>query len=202
MTTYSLTTKQKAVLEMIRQTVEAQGYPPSLREIAAHFHMVGTRAVEKHLLALEKKGYIQKGRGARALMVVGQKYSRAVPILGKVAAGQPILAEENLLGKLMVDPSIARWNDTFLLKVKGESMIDAGILDGDLVLVKPQPDAESGEIVVAMVEGEATVKRLIKKRNRIVLQPENPAFFPIVMTGKNGILQILGKVVGLIRLDI
>ncbi len=202
MTTYPLTEKQKAVLELIRKTIEAQGYPPSLREIASHFQMVGTRGVEKHLLALEKKGYIRKGRGARALEVVGLKYSRSVPILGKVAAGQPILAEENRLGTLMVDPSIARWDDAFLLKVKGESMIDAGILDGDLVLVKPQPDAESGEIVVAMVEGEATVKRLIKKRNAVTLQPENPAFFPIVMTGENGILQILGKVIGLIRSDI
>ncbi|MFQ5598801.1 MAG: transcriptional repressor LexA [Nitrospiria bacterium] len=201
MTTSTLTSRQKAVLDLVRQTIEKQGYPPSLREIAAHFRMVGTRGAEKHILALEKKGYIRKGSGARALEVVGQKYSRSIPILGKVAAGQPILAEENRLGNLMVDPSIARCDDAFLLKVKGESMIDAGILDGDLVLVKPQPDAESGEIVVAMVEGEATVKRLIKKRSQVVLQPENPAFFPIVMTGRNGILQIIGKVVGLIRLD-
>ncbi len=187
---------------MICKTVETQGYPPSLREIAGHFEMVGTRAVEKHLIALEKKGFIRRGKGARAIEVTGQVSGRAVPILGKVAAGSPILAEEHLLGHLMLDPTIARWEDVFLLKVQGESMKDAGILDGDLVLVKPQSDAETGENVVAMIEGEATVKRLIKRGNEIILQPENEAFSPIVITAEDAEVQILGKVVALFRLNV
>ena len=182
--------------------MERRGYPPSLREIARHFGMVGTRAVEKHLIALEKKGVLRRGAGARALEVVGRAYSRTIPILGRVAAGKPILAEENLLGRLAVDPSIARWKESFLLKVTGESMKDAGILDGDLVLVRPQPDADSGEIVVAMVEGEATVKRLIKRKGKLILQPENPAFDPILITEKDGPVQIVGKVAALFRLNI
>ena len=200
MPTLPLTLRQKAIFDLIRQKVEKQGYPPSLREIARHFGMVGTRAVEKHILALEKKGYLRKGTGARALAVVGHTHGRATPILGRVAAGKPILAEENILGTLTVDSAIAKWKDAFLLKVQGESMKGTGILDGDLVLVKPQPDAESGEIVVAMVEGEATVKRLIKKEGQIVLQPENPDFDPIVITEKDETFQILGKVMGVIRL--
>ncbi len=188
---------------MICKTVETQGYPPSLREIAAHFEMVGTRAVEKHLIALEKKGFIRRGKGARAIEVSGQVSSgRAVPILGKVAAGSPILAEEHLLGHLMLDPTIARWKEVFLLKVQGQSMKDAGILDGDLVLVKPQADAETGETVVAMIEGEATVKRLVKRDNEIILQPENEAFSPIVITAEDAEVEILGKVVALFRLNV
>lgn len=197
-----LTQRQKEVLDMISHTIESQGYPPSLREIAKYFEIVGTRAVEKHLIALEKKGYIRKGKGARAIEVLGQSSGRSVPILGKVAAGTPILAEEHLLGHLMLDPTIARWEDVFLLKVQGESMKDAGILDGDLVLVKPQADAETGETVVAMIEGEATVKRLIKREKEIILQPENPAFSPIVITEQDSTVEILGKVVALFRLGV
>lgn len=187
---------------MISKTIETQGYPPSLREIAKYFEIVGTRAIEKHLIALEKKGYLRKGKGARAIEVIGQTSGRSVPILGRVAAGSPILAEEHLLGHLMLDPTIARWKDVFLLKVQGESMKDAGILNGDLVLVKPQSDAETGETVVAMIEGEATVKRLIKRQNEIILQPENPAFSPIVITEQDSTVEILGKVVALFRLGV
>jgi len=194
-----ITKRQQEVLEFIRHSVTDQGYPPSLREIGSHLKINGTRAVEKHLNALEKKGYIRKGIGARALEVIGHRTGRAVPIIGRVAAGRPILAEEYIEGNLIIDEKIDRGKDTFFLRVVGESMKDVGILHGDLVLVKPQPDANSGEIVVAMVEGEATVKRLIKKRKSIVLQPENDAFVPIIMTGKNGVLEIVGKVIGLVR---
>ncbi len=200
MPTTLLTYRQKAVLDFIHRMVERRGYPPSLREIAHHFGMVGTRAVEKHIQALEKKGYLKKGTGARALEVMGRTYGRALPVLGQVAAGKPILAEENRLGTLTVDPTMARGQDVFLLKVKGESMRGAGILNGDLVLVNPQPDAESGEIVVAMVEGEATVKRLMKRMDRIVLQPENPNFDPMIITERDETFQVLGKVMGVIRL--
>lgn len=205
----TITARQQEILTFIQQTVEQKGYPPSLREIAGHFGMVGTRGAYKHVAALIRKGYLRKGPGARALEVLSQSFQakavqsksagRAIPILGRVAAGQPILAEENLLGHLAVDPSLVRGREAFLLKVKGESMRDAGIFDGDLVLVKRQADADSGEIVVAMVEGEATVKRLIKKRGSLILQPENPEFDPIVLTEKDASFQILGKVVSLIR---
>lgn len=202
MTTTSLTTRQKEILDFIASTLQERGYPPSLREIAARFHIAGVRAVQKHVHALERKGYLRKGAGARALELIGHAQGRSLPILGKVAAGLPILAQENWLGNLMIDPSIAPWQDAYLLKVKGQSMKEIGILEDDLVVVKPQPDAESGEIVVAMVEGEATVKRLIKKKQHYVLMPENPDFEPIVITEKEGTFQILGKVVSVIRLNV
>lgn len=193
-----LTDRQKEVLDFIQKSVEKQGYPPSLREIGRHFGMAGTRGAEKHLLALTKKGYLRKGAGARALEITGRPHGRAIPIVGKVAAGKPILAEENLSGTLTLDPSIARWKDAFLLRVKGESMKEAGILEGDLVLVRPQADAESGEIVVAMIDDEATVKRLIKKRGSILLKPENSDFDPIIIK-ENQPLRLIGKVVGVFR---
>lgn len=198
----NLTARQKEVLDFIRHTIEVQGYPPSQREIADHFHMAAHLGVQRHLLALEKKGYIRRGKGARALEVIGQTSGRSVPILGKVAAGTPILAEEHRLGQMMIDSGIARWNNVFLLKVQGESMKDAGILDGDLVLVKPQRDAESGETVVAMIDGEATVKQLIKEKKRVILNPKNDAFAPIIMTEKDLPVEILGTVVGLVRREI
>lgn len=195
-----LTDRQKEIFDFISLTLEQQGYPPSLREIAGHFGLVGTRAVEKHLIHLEQKGVIRRGTGARAIEVIGHT-SRSVPILGQVAAGQPIFAEENLLGTLAVDPSVARWKRAFFLKVRGESMTGAGILPDDLVLVKPQPDAESGEIVVAMVEGEATVKRLVKQKEKILLQPANSLYQPIVISPPD-ILKILGKVTAVFRLSL
>jgi repressor LexA len=202
MTTYPLTPRQKQILDFIASMIQKRGYPPSLREIAEHFDIAGVRAVEKHVQALERKGYLRKGAGARALELVGHAQGRSLPILGKVAAGQPILAEEHLLGNLMIDPSIAPSQDAYLLKIKGQSMKEIGIMEGDLVVVKPQPDAESGEIVVAMVEGEATVKRLIKKKQEYVLMPENADFKPIVIKENDGAFQILGKVVSVIRLNV
>jgi len=202
MTKFSLTEGQQAVLSFLKKYITNQGYPPSEREIAKGLGTRWIRGVQRHLAALEKKGAIRRGKGARAIELIQRGEDQGLPILGQVAAGRPILAEENLIGRFSLDKTQRRWKDAFLLKVKGESMKEAGILDGDLVLVKPQPDAESGETVVAMVEGEATVKRLIKKGKRIILQPENPAFAPIIITERDGTLQILGKVVGLVRLEI
>ncbi|SRR5579884_123794 len=209
MPTYPLTDRQKEILDLIQRIVRAQGYPPTQREIARHFGLSGTRAVEKHLSALIEKGYLRKGPGKRAWEIIGdvskrngeeeKGAGRILPILGKVAAGRPLLAQENRLGTLIVDSSVARWKDCFLLKVRGESMKGAGILDGDLVLVKPQSDADHGEIVVALLDDEATVKRLIKKRGSIILQPENPAFEPIVLTQTSS-AQIIGKVAGVFRI--
>lgn len=198
MNTSPLTARQKEILDFLRRTVDKRGYPPSLREVGSHFG-IAVRAVYKHIHLLAQKGYLKKGRGARAIELTERASARAVPIIGRVAAGRPILAEENQTGTFALDLSVARWKDLFLLKVQGESMKGAGILDGDLVLVKPQPDVDSGEIVVALMEGEATVKRLIKKGGAVILQPENPAFEPIAINRQSP-AEIIGRVVGVFRI--
>src|SRR5579863_38733 len=207
MPTHPMTPRQKEILDLIDRFAREQGYPPSQREIAGYFGFSGTRAVEKHLKQLIEKGYLRKGTGNRTWEVISgakgrdvkeKSSGRVIPILGRVAAGRPILAEENRLGSLTVDSSLARWKDSYLLKVRGESMQGAGILDGDLVLVKPQSDADSGEIVVALVDDEATVKRLIKKTGGALLMPEHPAFEPIAIT-RHSSIQIIGKVAGVFR---
>lgn len=193
-----LTNRQAEVLSFLNKYIGKVGYPPTLREITKHFRINGHRAVQKHLLALERKGYLTCGGGARSIVVANQPQAASVPILGQVAAGKPILAEENILGTLALDRSVTRGGQVFLLKVKGDSMIDAGILDGDYVLVRVQAHAENGEIVVALVEDEATVKRVFHRGDKIVLQPENPAHQPMTFTKKDN-LRILGKVMGVIR---
>lgn len=198
MNTSPLTVRQKEILDFLRRTVDKRGYPPSLREVGSHFG-IAVRAVSKHIHLLAQKGYLKKGRGARAIELTERASARVVPIIGRVAAGRPILAEENQTGTFALDLSVARWKDLFLLKVQGESMKGAGILDGDLVLVKPQPDVDSGEIVVALMEGEATVKRLIKKGGAVILQPENPAFEPIAINRQSP-AEIIGRVVGVFRI--
>jgi repressor LexA len=182
----------------VNKFIARSGYPPTVREIAKHLRIRGHHAVRKHLLALEKYGHLTRGRGARSIGIADQPQAISVPILGQVAAGKPILAEENILGTLALDRSIIRGGQVFLLKIKGDSMIGAGILDGDYVLVKVQAQAENGEIVVAMVEDEATVKRVFHRGDKIVLQPENPAHQPMTFTQKDT-LRILGKVMGVVR---
>lgn len=198
-----LTDRQTEVLNFVNKFIAKSGYPPTVREIAGHFRIRGHHAVRKHLLALEKSGRLTRGRGARSIGVTDHPEATSVPILGQVAAGKPVLAEENILGTLALDRSVTRGGSVFLLKVKGDSMIGAGILDGDYVLVRLQARAENGEVVVAMVEsasgGEATVKRFFHRGDRIVLQPENPAHPPLTFT-PNDALRILGKVVGVVRL--
>lgn len=191
--------RQAQVLRLIRESLEKRGYPPSLRELAAGLEVSGTRAIEKHVQALERKGLLRRRGGARSIELLGRPTGgRKVPILGRVAAGRPILAEENREGELALDPSLARWEDCFLLRVRGDSMTGAAILDGDLVLVRPQKGAEDGEIVVAMLDGEATVKRLKLGGGRAMLKAENPAYKPMEL-GKDESSGILGKVVGVIR---
>lgn len=195
-----LTARQREVLSLVEKSLEERGYPPTLRELAAALGASGTRAVEKHLAALERKGRLKRGRGSRALELSERPSGRVVPIVGRVAAGSPTLAQENREGSLTLDATLARWPGCFLLRVKGESMRLAGILDGDLVLVKPQESADNGDIVVARLDEEATVKRLLKKKDgTLELQPENPAFAPIpVPPGES--FGVLGKVVGVLRL--
>lgn len=196
--TTTLTKRQNQVLTFIKSWSERRGYAPSLRDIAAHLRIDGTRAVEKHLAALIKKGFLKKGSGARALTLPDRAVGLSLPIVGTVTAGRPILAEENLVGFFTVDPAVARGGEHFFLRIKGDSMTGAGILDGDLALVRRQPDADSGDIVVAMIGEEATVKRLKKSARSIALVPENPKYVPIEAS-ENEYFAVLGKVVGVFR---
>ena len=195
----NLTKKQSQILHFISQYISKVGYPPSIREIASHFRIKGISAVKKHLDALERKGYLSRGSGARCIEMANRPRTVTVPVLGQVAAGRPILAEENLLGTLAINQSAARWKDAFFLIIKGDSMIDAGILEGDYVLVKKQSHAENSDIVVALVEDEATVKRFFHKGSHVVLQPENPAYQPTLFRKEDN-LKIIGKVMGVVRL--
>lgn len=209
-----LTDRQKEILRFIARTTEERGFPPTIREIGGEFAIRSTNGVNDHLKALERKGYLSRGEqksralvptaSGRMLLGIGASKSRAieVPVLGRVAAGLPLLAEENLDDTLQIDPGVLPQSgrDVFALKVKGESMIGDGILDGDLVFVRRQPTARSGEMVVALIEGEATVKRFFPESGRIRLQPSNPTMEPIFVAASQAKdTAILGVVVGVFR---
>ena len=200
-----LTPRQQQVLDCIADHIEQNGYPPTLREIAGHLKISGTLGVIKHLQALEKKGYIEKETGSsRGIRLVGQKEVNrtenglALPIVGRVAAGSLQPAGEDIDGNFIVDRGQARDGD-FLLRVKGESMIEAGIFDGDLAQVRPQQTANTGEIVVALVNDEATLKRFYRGNGHIRLQQENRDMEPIIIMPGDGETRIVGKLVGLFR---
>lgn len=195
-----LTPRQRQVLDFVASCLDRRGYPPTLREIAAHLDIRGTLGAAKHLDALERKGLIRKSPGSsRGLALTGRDIpAGALPIVGTVRAGAPQPALEEIEGYFAVDPGQRR-GGAFFLRVKGDSMIDAGILDGDLALVRPQPTATSGEIVVALIDGEATLKRFFREPGRIRLQPENPELKPIVVCPGDGDVVLVGKVVGLFR---
>jgi repressor LexA len=197
-----LTEKQRHILDYILEMVRTRGYPPTIRQIGTRFKISSTNGVRTHLSALERKGYIRRAPwSARGIELVREMMPEAegeaiqIPVLGKVAAGQPILAQENLSHHIFVDRTLAKDRGVFALKVQGDSMIEAGILDGDYVLVRPQPTAENGEIVVAMIEDEATVKQFFRESDTIRLQPANARLSPIRVRD----VQILGKVTGLFR---
>ncbi|HHU76769.1 MAG TPA: transcriptional repressor LexA [Firmicutes bacterium] len=202
-----LTSRQQKVLNFIKEEVMLKNYPPSVREICAFMNLSSSSTVHAHLRALEKKGYIRRDPSKpRALEILDpatrsyqKKKARPIPILGQVTAGVPVLAEENIEDYLFLPDDIVKEDTVFMLRVRGESMKDAGILPGDLVIVRRQPSAESGEIVVALLSDEATIKRFYKQEDKILLKPENPAFKPIIIPASNGNTRILGKVVGLLR---
>jgi len=199
-----LTTRQKKVLNFLKDYIRKQGFPPTLREIASHFGLKGPKAPQKSLSILERKGYIRKlPGGSRAIEVLGalQALSQTIslPIVGRVRAGEPILALENIEGYINFDRSMVSSEDVFLLRVQGESMIEAHIQDGDFALVKPQKDAENGEIVVVLIEDEATIKRIFKKRDLLRLEPANPQMEPIVVRKGEKKVAIVGKVIGIFR---
>jgi repressor LexA len=189
------------VYEFILEYTEGGGYPPTVAEIASHFG-IWPRAAKKHLVALERKGYLNHpGGGARrAIGIVGRMAFRAVPVVGDVPAGRPILAVENVEGSIALDRAVAKWEGVFLLRVRGNSMLLAGIFDGDYVLVKPQSTAENGEIVVALLGDEATVKRFFRTDRTVRLEPANPDLDPIVLEDGEEKLQIVGRVVALLRM--
>jgi repressor LexA len=202
-----LTARQQEVLDFIRSFSAREGMPPTVREIGARFR-VTPRAAFDHLSALERKGMLERraagGRRSRSLVPTSRSTTdrtALVPILGRVAAGQPLLAEENRDGALPIaaDALPGRGEDLFALRVRGDSMIDAHILDGDLVLVRRQDTARSGDIVVALLEGEATVKRFVADERGVLLKPANPTMAPIAVAHGTDDFRILGKVIGLVR---
>jgi len=206
MTTYELNTRneltrrQQQVLQFITSFGENNGYPPSQREIAGHLKVSGTLPVMKHLDALERKGYIKRGSVNRGIsLTTPHSRSTSLPIVGTVRAGQLSTAIEDIQGYFSVDQMAVKGADCFFLKVSGDSMITAGILDGDLALVRPQPSAENSDTVVAMLDGEATVKLFYKEQDHIRLQPANPHMNPILIYPEDGEVTIIGKVIGVYR---
>ena len=199
-----LSSKQKQILEYLKSAVKEKGYPPSVREICDATGLKSTSTVHGHLTRLAKKGYIRKDpsipRGIEILdeepAYINDDEVINVPIVGTITAGMPILAVENIDGTFPIPVQYIKGDDTFMLRVRGESMINAGIFDKDLILVKPQNDAANGDIVVALIDDDyATVKRFFAEDGHIRLQPENPTMSPIIVEK----CTVLGKVTGLFR---
>ncbi|RKD28453.1 MULTISPECIES: transcriptional repressor LexA [Lacrimispora] len=200
-----ITPKQQEILQYIKETILKKGYPPAVREICEAVHLKSTSSVHSHLETLEEKGYIRRDpTKPRTIEIIDDCFNLTrrdvvnVPILGTVAAGQPLYAEENIENYYPIPSDLLPNGETFMLKVRGNSMINAGILEGDQIIVEHCPTAMNGEIVVALVEDSATVKRFFKENGHYRLQPENDSMDPIIVDH----VEILGKVIGLFRLGI
>lgn len=200
----TLSERQVSILNYIKKEIRTKGYPPSIREIGKAVGLSSSSTVHGHLNQLEKKGFIKRDPSKpRTIEIINQEASEVepikemvnVPIVGQVAAGIPILAEENIEDTFPLPLDFVRNHQAFMLRVKGESMINAGILDGDFVLVNEQKTARNGEIIVALLEDEATIKRFFLEKDCIRLQPENDLLEPIY--SKNA--QVIGKVIGVFR---
>ena len=197
------TERQQSILDVIRRFTAERGYPPSVREIGERVGLSSSSTIHAHLKALEKRGLISrdptKPRALRSEFPGGaapQPETVVMPIVGKVAAGMPITAQENLEGEFVLPTAfVPRASDSFMLRVQGDSMIEAAILDGDLIVVRPQKTASNGEIVVAMLEGDATVKRFYREDGRVRLQPENHTMAPIYASD----VEIIGRVEAVVR---
>ncbi|BCZ28705.1 LexA repressor [Claveliimonas bilis] len=194
--------KQKEILEYIKDQILQRGFPPAVRDICEAVHLKSTSSVHSHLETLEKNGYIRRDpTKPRAIEILDDTFNLTrrevtnVPLIGHVAAGEPILAQENIENYFPIPVEMLPNNNTFMLTVKGESMINAGILDGDYVLVEEQHTAHNGDMVVALIEDGATVKTFYKEEGVIRLQPENDFMDPIIVRD----VQILGKVIGVFR---
>lgn len=208
-----LTDRQKEILNHIQNFITDNGFPPTLREIAAHFGLASTFGVKRHLDALKKKGYLKVESYASRAISLNKKsldesvtslieYNQkviSIPVVGRVAAGSPILSEENLDGSIVIDSNFFKnTKDCFALKVSGDSMINAGIFDGDLVIVNPNEKVSQHDIVVARVDDEITVKNYEKKSDKVFLIPQNERYEPIIVTEKNN-FSLIGKVIGVLR---
>ena len=189
---------QQKILDFIKSEIEQKGYPPSVREICAAVGLKSTSTVHAHLNHLEEQGLIRRdSTKPRALEVLDGSHARgrSVPLVGRVTAGMPILAIENIEDHLVLPQSMLGQDDIFCLRVSGDSMIDIGILDGDIVVLRQQSTAENGEIVVAMVDDEATLKRIYYEYGHVRLQPENSTMAPIIVDNA----EVLGKLIALVR---
>ena len=198
----TITEKQSEILEYIKAQILERGFPPAVREICEAVHLKSTSSVHSHLETLEKNGYIRRDpTKPRAIEILDDAFNLTrremaqVPIVGRVAAGEPLLAEQNIEEYFPIPVERLPNNQTFLLQVKGESMINAGILNGDYILVEQTPSASNGEVVVALVEDGATVKRFFKENGHYRLQPENDTMDPIIVDE----VTIVGKMIGLLR---
>ncbi|HNX28712.1 MAG TPA: transcriptional repressor LexA [Syntrophomonadaceae bacterium] len=198
----NLTNRQKLIMDFIKKQIKESGYPPSVREIGQAVGLKSSSTVHAHLVHLEDMGLLKKDPSKpRTVIPLEQPDLTMVsdtvylPVVGAVAAGTPILAEQNIDGHMPVPGEFIKSGTSFILKVKGESMIEAGILDGDFIIVREQPDANNGDIVVALLEDEATVKRLYKHKDHLELIPENSSMQPIITSEA----RIVGKVLGLMR---
>jgi len=197
-----ISSKQREILEYIKQEILNKGYPPAVREICEAVHLKSTSSVHSHLETLEKNGYIRRDpTKPRAIEIIDDNFNLTrrevvnVPIIGQVAAGQPLLAVENIENYFPIPTEFMPNAETFMLKVKGDSMINAGIFNGDKILVQKQSDAQNGDIVVALVDDSATVKTFYKEDGHFRLQPENDTMDPIIVDD----CDILGKVFGIMR---
>ena len=197
-----ISSKQREILEYIKQEILNKGYPPAVREICEAVHLKSTSSVHSHLETLEKNGYIRRDpTKPRAIEIIDDNFNFTrrevvnVPIIGQVAAGQPLLAVENIENYFPIPTEFMPNAETFMLKVKGDSMINAGIFNGDKILVQKQSDAQNGDIVVALVDDSATVKTFYKEDGHFRLQPENDTMDPIIVNE----CSILGKVFGIMR---
>ena len=197
-----ISSKQREILEYIKQEILNKGYPPAVREICEAVHLKSTSSVHSHLETLEKNGYIRRDpTKPRAIEIIDDNFNLTrrevvnVPIIGQVAAGQPLLAVENIENYFPISTEFMPNAETFMLKVKGDSMINAGIFNGDKILVQKQSDAQNGDIVVALVDDSATVKTFYKEDGHFRLQPENDTMEPIIVPD----CQILGRVFGVFR---
>ena len=198
-----ITDKQKEILEYIKEMILKKGYPPAVREICEAVHLKSTSSVHSHLESLEKNGYIRRDpTKPRTIEILDDDFALTrrevvnVPGIGTVAAGTPMLAEQNIEDYLPIPAEMLPNKEVFMLKVKGNSMIEAGIYSGDKVIVAKQPDAENGDKVVALVDDSATVKTFYKENGHFRLQPENSTMDPIILDH----VEILGKVIGLFRM--
>ncbi len=197
-----ISSKQQEILEYIKECIVNHGYPPAVRDICAAVKLKSTSSVHSHLETLEKNGYIRRDpTKPRAIEIIDDEFNLVrrdmvnVPIIGTVTAGEPILATENIEGYFPVLADNLPKGDVFMLHVKGDSMINAGIFDGDCVIIKQQPTANNGEIVAALIDDSATIKRFYKENDHFRLQPENDALDPIIVDN----CEVLGKVVALYR---